>query len=157
MRTEASGKHDILASVSHNTGTQASWDANRHYAEQTSMTLGLTVTVLLNYSTSHSFRYQGAFNKDSPPMERKRESGGCFCFCFFVIYLAFFSQTHEIDGYEHFSLRAMLSRGCGAVHKQVGPPASCKSRQLTSAGPAPISLACNHPQPPIKVSFVQRS
>lgn len=35
MRTEAFGKHDVLASVSHNIlqGTQASWGFNKHYAE----------------------------------------------------------------------------------------------------------------------------
>lgn len=93
MRTEASGKHDILASVCHNTGTQASWDANRQYAEQTSMTLGLTVTVLQNCSTSHSFRYPGASNKDSPSKERKRESGGCFCLFFCNLLGLFFSDS----------------------------------------------------------------
>lgn len=42
MRTEASGKHDILADVPDNIlqGTQASQGANRHYTEQTSLTLG---------------------------------------------------------------------------------------------------------------------
>lgn len=122
------------------------------------MTLGLTVTVLQNCSTSHSFNTQEPLIKTVLPRRGKGSLEVVFVFVCFVIYLAFFSQTHEIDGYEeHFSLRAMLSRGCGAVHKQVGPPAPCKLHQLTSAGPAPISLACNHPQPPIKVTFVQRS